>query len=777
MRIEKLRLRGFKGIHRGLGLDEIIIDFTGRDGLIAFAGMNGTGKSTIIENLSPFNELASRSGALFNHCYRRDSEKELSFSYNGDHYRTLLKIDSQSGKSEGYIWKNGESLVTGKIRDYAKYVKDLFGSSELFYNSVFCSQNATKLSDMTTSELKGLFAEFLRLDRLQEYEETAKQVVNVLSGKVSQIDANIEALNIHMGGVASIQDQIKDLTASLNDGKRELLAGQLKNGQIDRENLKAIAATNVVLQKQVDELCEALRDMEKNRDSEESENTERLNALRFQYQAIGGEIKELDALLTNEAEITAAGAKEQEINNKIELLTKNIDLTAAEIAEIQDTVNKIEARINEYKAKKKELQNDPEIVRLEHAIAQTAFAIKQHNAQLSSLEVRDKDCQSSTCSFIVAALKAKEELPKLESEAADLSRQKQDRAGQIERDIAEIEEQLSSDEYALKLSKDNLRGRQETNSEDRKVLATARMELIKVRELAAKLPEIAVAKSKKEDRTKALDENKQQGTALSDAWKARKQTLDDQIAKQQEKILTVQNQIKLGIDAELKAIEKEIATVENQIIENETAISQTNTKIAELQGQLSGMAEAERQLKAARESKEKVNQDISEWTYIKNACGKNGLQAMEIDGAAPLITSFANDLLGKAFGALYSVKLLTQDEEGKECLDIVSIGEDGEEILLDNLSGGQKVWLLMALRLAMTLLSKEKGGRNFETAFFDEMDGALDPENAINFINLYKSFMDIGKFSVIPFISHKPECRSMADHTLMFEKGKNPYWN
>jgi hypothetical protein len=26
------------------------------------------------------------------------------------------------------------------------------------------------------------------------------------------------------------------------------------------------------------------------------------------------------------------------------------------------------------------------------------------------------------------------------------------------------------------------------------------------------------------------------------------------------------------------------------------------------------------------------------------------------------------------------------------------------------------------------------------------------------------------------FISHKPECRSMADHILMFEAGKNPAW-
>jgi hypothetical protein len=57
------------------------------------------------------------------------------------------------------------------------------------------------------------------------------------------------------------------------------------------------------------------------------------------------------------------------------------------------------------------------------------------------------------------------------------------------------------------------------------------------------------------------------------------------------------------------------------------------------------------------------------------------------------------------------------------------------------------------------------------------MDGPLDPENAVNFVNMYRSFMKLGGFEDGFFISHKPECRSLADHTLMFEAGKNPYWN
>jgi ABC-type multidrug transport system ATPase subunit len=76
----------------------------------------------------------------------------------------------------------------------------------------------------------------------------------------------------------------------------------------------------------------------------------------------------------------------------------------------------------------------------------------------------------------------------------------------------------------------------------------------------------------------------------------------------------------------------------------------------------------------------------------------------------------------------------------------------------------------------MTLLSKEKSGRVFETAFFDEMDGPLDPDNSLNFIAMYQAFMKVGGFKAILFISHKPSCRNMADHILLFENGKTPSW-
>ena len=51
-----LRLRGFRGIRDGLGLDELTLDLEALVGdaqLVAIAGSNGRGKTTVMDNLHP----------------------------------------------------------------------------------------------------------------------------------------------------------------------------------------------------------------------------------------------------------------------------------------------------------------------------------------------------------------------------------------------------------------------------------------------------------------------------------------------------------------------------------------------------------------------------------------------------------------------------------------------------------------------------------------------------------------------------------------------------
>jgi DNA repair exonuclease SbcCD ATPase subunit len=221
--------------------------------------------------------------------------------------------------------------------------------------------------------------------------------------------------------------------------------------------------------------------------------------------------------------------------------------------------------------------------------------------------------------------------------------------------------------------------------------------------------------------------------------------------------------------ADAKAV---LASREDQKDELSKKVKSADERMAVLKQRMEEKEAVERELSSAKKELERIAEEASQWEYLKHACGKTGLQALEIDGVAPLITGYANDLLTSSFGPNFSVKLITQDPEtGKEVIDIIVIRGDGSETKLENLSGGEKVWVLKALRLAMTLVSKEKSGRNFKTILCDEEDGPLDTEKAVSFAGLYKSILEVGGFDSCFYISHNQDVIGMADHRIEFSRG------
>jgi len=212
------------------------------------------------------------------------------------------------------------------------------------------------------------------------------------------------------------------------------------------------------------------------------------------------------------------------------------------------------------------------------------------------------------------------------------------------------------------------------------------------------------------------------------------------------------------------------------IKEKDETISEVTTKIAALQAELSGIEAAEKEINQLQAQRVKLVSKVARWRYIQLGCGKTGLQNLRIDGAAPRIIYNANRLLSQAYGARYAVRLETQNEDGKEDLQVKIIMENGQEVYLEDISGGQRAWNVQSLWLAMSLLNQEKSGRKYNYFCSDESDGALDVENAVKYTALYRPFMEEGHLDQLIFISHKEQCRSMADNELKFEHRKNPVW-
>lgn len=761
MEILKLRLKGFIGIKKGLGLEEIEIDFSELKGLVAFDGPNGHGKTTILDNLHPFRCLASRSKALQHHVFLRDSEKELTFKFGDDIFRTLVKIDSESGRQEGFVFKNGspESEVKGKTPEYDKYIVDLFGTQSLFFNSIFCAQNADKISDMTTGDLKALFSEFLKLDELINYENTAKQCVNILTGQEEGKDKKIETLSAEIYSLKLSGDIIDDYkneldsATKLNDVKHLALKQTEKKLIETKESLskEGVIVQRIEDQKKVaEQLKTDIATDEANTNQTLDEKRTIVNGLRDQKKAEELLLSEKDSII--KANDVAVIEKKilAEIRDRLEV--KQNEKTEA-LNALNETKNNLAKKENEFAV----TQSDPKIKDIERKIIIV-------NDKLNDLSKKDPDCKSETCTFIVGALEAEKELPSLNENLKGRTADIAILQSTLQTELQVIAEQLENQSILCVCIKEEYAILFDDITKSETILNEAEQK-------AKLLPEITGAEERFKNLKKREDELISEGSQIKRALDNRTKVKKEQLTA----VETILSGLESGLDSALKVLaltlQNEIDDLKNFISTNEEKITSVTVKIEKEKDNEAELKSKSGQLATLEIEKQLIKKEISDWQYLKNACSKDGLRALEIDSVSPIITGYANDLLNSSFGPDYTVKFRTLDENGKECLDILAIRNDGSEVLLDNLSGGEKVWSLKALRQAMTLLSKEKSGRNFLTALADEEDGALNMENAINFVSMYRSFMASGGFTTCFFITHRKECVALADHVLTFLKG------
>ena len=108
-----LILTGFRGIRDGLGRDSLVLDLeslTGDAPLVAIAGANGRGKTTIIDNLHPYCVMPSRAGAdglgafsYYDHVYLPESEKMLVWRHAGIRYKDAPGLPVERAPQDGSL--------------------------------------------------------------------------------------------------------------------------------------------------------------------------------------------------------------------------------------------------------------------------------------------------------------------------------------------------------------------------------------------------------------------------------------------------------------------------------------------------------------------------------------------------------------------------------------------------------------------------------------------------------------------------------------------------
>lgn len=835
MQLIEIEIRGAIGIKKGLGVDQIKLDLSNKTGLIALAGPNGRGKTTLLELMSPYRTFASRKGKLGDHFFLKDSFVNRTYLHGGNKYRLEIKINSESKRTEGFIYINDseKSETTGKNKEYDRIITELFGSESLFYNSTFCAQNSGNISNLTTGEVKELFVEFLQIGKLAEYETQCKKSIGFFEQKkeihdteLAGIITQIEKTTGYESELKILQDekkQIKENIESCEKTIQELRDKLEKKKEVQTQNKIKIQERRLLLNSKKPltfEISDISVDIGNNETQKQSE-----------IDSKNDELKIHNKILSEKDSILSASDNMKTNQEKIDRLVKDLDLKNSDFQKQKDIKNDLGSKSEKIRHEIELLENNPELQEIKQSGLDSAALIISITKDINSIENKIHRCENNPdliteknrlenlnktvslsvnpncnldCPAKVTVQEAIKKTPNVKQSIQNLERsiskdlknlnisisletqKKEDaktktdklrddyviKSKEIKKSISELRESTAK---IIQNQKDNNMNIIQTGS-DIDVLfqsiASCKHQIEENKKLAEKLPVLKVAESKTEDIKKQIQEKTQEFETKIEELNKKKELKESELKKLNDQVLELEKNIDTDTDDLIDIYKKKISDAESSLEITRKSISTIDKNIAVTENDLKKKAE----YIILQEKQERIitaiNQEISEWTYLKLSCSKTGLQALEIDGASPLITREANNLLELSFGLDFQIKIVTQDPEtGREVFQVFIIRGDGSETEFSLFSGGEQVWIAKALTLGMSIVSRQKSGKDFKSLFADEEDGALDSKKVIKFIQLYRSMTKIG-YDTCFYISHNETAVSMADHKIDFSSEK-----
>lgn len=746
IRIDRLVLRGAIGIWKGLHRDDVEIDFQEFDpGLIALVGGNGYGKTTLIENMHPWPTLFTRDGKLADQFRLRDSRRELYFTDTRTDtlYKSVILIDSQTGNGEYHLYRDSggdwQSLTNGRKDPYVEEVERVFGSLPMFLRSVFVSQRSTKgnpdLADATKGERKALFLELAGLDHLQQYSVYAREHANELDSEAHALTGRIQAQEEQLEDLDAKRTELSGLRENLKEAERDLqaIADRGAQAKTAMEAAQEAAERQRRIREKLGELNRRIRELTEKLREQQAEHKRAESAAKLNPEDLEKEIQELEA-------------KQQRLNT---LYAKKAEI---------DEVNA--RRVREYNHTTKLAQEELDGLRKSERAAadkhkEIGFRIDALNVEIHRLNEQLQESESDdvcpVCGQSWPEHKWKEHQEKIEV----IKRQRNEK----HQAIVELENRLSETEGELR--------------EARRAVETYKLPEEPTPEPEPFAKELIELKDDLE--WVDIDAKRKQMESARHAQSALAEAAED-IRETQEEIRAVQAQVSsvsqnLDLDAEKRA-ESAAATYE----ETRADYAQTQYRIGGLKSEITAAESrvSELELLAEKIGSDRARRDqllhtANCWRYLEAACGRDGIQALELDALAPSIAQVANELLEAAYGTRFVIEFETTRMSGSgarqkqiESFDINVIdGEHGTSQELKTLSGGEAVWIKKAIYDAFGIIRDRNTGVAFLTAFQDEADGALDPEAKLQYFRMLEAAHARSGRAHTVVITHSPEVQQM----------------
>ena len=708
-------------------------------GMTAISGNNGAGKSTIVNGFA-WSLFGSKFQGLKNKQYIRygvDPKTErvgvTSFIQVGNNeYKVERVITGASTTScRVYILADNEyKEVAGPATSHSeKYIKELLGFTDKeFYSSFFIQQKQVDSIIHAPTKERGLIIErMLGIDVITDSITQAKQdskllqqSLNVIQqGSVEDIEASLEdqkkVVKNLLDGFKKIKTEYEKVTKGLGELNARYLAEREKQEKKQElESLLNIAKNNIAnTEERLDESLSKLDSLPK--------KVEYSDSLYNQVQAdIEKTSNDRDGLFLRLSTLNARYSELATVFNK--KLPKDLDKTVELLRQKQDLNN----------------QN-----------------LANYLQRLTILREQEKSCQQ----FLQDLEKGVAECPYCHSPIKDInaerkahSKELQDIQSEIMR-LSELQAQEETNKSALldeSLQLQNYLEVRQKQIDLKSEFAGLKIEIEKVTKDHENVTKIYNTMIKKLQSLEAL---KQQAAAIS-SIKATIKWLNER--------LTVDNKEKQRLEAEISALnalkKTEYAKLESSLSSIQTQKQKHELDALAMKKDIEIEKEKGRsldlQLSQAKEAREKFN-TISNQLVIINNTIKNltDFKKLRVESAIPELSELTSDLVRKFTDNDF------QDVVIDNQFNITVNKNNGQELPVNALSGGEESVVAIALRLAISLFL------NGNSNGLIVMDEVLVSQSSNREQNILDTIAGLNNSQIV-LIAHSSLANSLADRTF-----------
>lgn len=709
------------------------------NGMTAISGNNGAGKSTIVNGFA-WSLFGSKFQGLKNKQYIRygvDPKTEMvgvtSFIQVGNNeYKVERVITGASTTScRVYILADNEyKEVAGPATSHSeKYIKELLGFTDKeFYSSFFIQQKQVDSIIHAPTKERGLIIErMLGIDVITDSITQAKQdskllqqSLNVIQqGSVEDIEAALEnqkkVVKNLLDGFKKIKTEYEKVTKGLGELNARYLAEREKQEKKQElENLLNIAKNNI-------------------------ENTEeRLNESLAKLDSLPKKIEYSDNLYNQvQADI------EKTSNDRDELFLRLSTLNAR-YSELAIVFNK---------KLPKDLDKTVELLRQKQDLNNQNLA--NYLQRLTILREQEKSCQQ----FLQDLEKGVAECPYCHSPIKDInaerkahSKELQDIQSEIMR-LSELQAQEETNKSALldeSLQLQNCLEVRQKQVDLKSEFAGLKIEIEKVTKDHENVTKIYNTMIKKLQSLEAL---KQQTVTINSTkatikWLNERLTADNKEKNKLESEITELHALKKIEYAKLESSLNSIQT-QKQKHELDALAMKKDIEIEKEKGRSLDL-----QLSQAKEAREKFN-TISNQLVIINNTIKNltDFKKLRVESAIPELSELTSDLVRKFTDNDF------QDVVIDNQFNITVNKNNGQELPVNALSGGEESVVAIALRLAISLFL------NGNSNGLIVMDEVLVSQSSNREQNILDTIAGLNNSQIV-LIAHSSLANSLADRTF-----------